>query len=105
MIKRYPSLGSRRSARTRLRIRQRSDRPRLSVFRSHKYLYAQIIDDRQGQTLAAAKGKSAKIVGQEIAHKARSCGVSAVVFDRGRYRFLGRVKLLAEAAREAGLQL
>lgn len=91
-----------------------AQRPRLSVFRSNKEIYAQIIDDVQGVTLSAAssvgidksgKNKSdiAKIVGQELASKAKAAGIESVIFDRGGYLYHGRVKALAEGAREGGL--
>ena len=94
-------------------------RPRLSVFRSSKQIYAQIIDDAKGQTLAAAssiekdvKGglttgadaAAAATVGKLIAERAKAAGVTQVVFDRGGYMYHGRVKALAEAAREGGLE-
>ncbi|WP_342642015.1 50S ribosomal protein L18 [Rhodoligotrophos ferricapiens] len=109
----------RRSARVRKALKARAyGRPRLSVFRSHKNIYAQIIDDEKGVTLAAAstleadvKGTlktggdigAASVVGKLIAERAKGAGVSAVVFDRGGYLYHGRVKALAEAAREGGL--
>ncbi len=110
---------NRRRARTRYRVRKLGGgRPRLSVFRSGKNIYAQVIDDGAGQTLAAAssleKDLRAKLktgadrdaaaeVGKLIATRAKDAGVTEVVFDRGAYRFHGRVKALADAAREAGL--
>jgi large subunit ribosomal protein L18 len=109
----------RRHARVRKRVSGTRERPRLCVFRSLSHIYAQVIDDVAGRTLAAAsdteagiktkaegKGKSeaARLVGAEVAKRAREKGVSAVVFDRGGYLFHGRVKALAEAAREAGLR-
>ncbi len=110
---------ARRTRRVRSAIRRKSkDRPRLSVFRSSKHIYAQILDDDQGRTLAAAssidkalKGKLAKgtdkaaatEVGKLIAERASAAGVKDVVFDRGGYLYHGRVKALAEAAREGGL--
>ncbi len=110
----------RRKQRVRTRLRKfSSGRPRLSVFRSSKHIYAQIIDDTAGHTLVAAssldKGlrdglktgadiEAAKAVGKLIAEKATAAGVTAVVFDRGAYIYHGRVKALADAAREAGLQ-
>lgn len=113
------TLFDRRRARNRYQLRVKSDgRPRLSVFRSNKNMYAQIIDDAQGHTLAAAstidkdlKGKlekgtdkaAAAEVGRLIAERARAAGVTEVVFDRGGYRYHGRVQALADAAREAGL--
>jgi len=112
-------LFGRRARRTRIKIRQRvKDRPRLSVFRSGRHIYAQVIDDREGKTCAAAstveKDVRAKLssgaskeaateVGKLIAERALAAGVSTVVFDRGAYRFHGRIKALAEAAREGGL--
>jgi len=94
-------------------------RPRLSVFRSLSEVYAQVIDDERGQTLAAAstldrglvaklkglnKSQQAKEVGKLLAERARAKGVAAVVFDRGGYRYQGRVRALADGAREAGLE-
>ena len=106
----------RRSERTRIRLRKLANgRPRLSVFRSAKNIYAQVIDDANGVTLAAAstlegdakeKGAdrdAAARVGALVAQRAIEKGVKDVVFDRGSYLFHGRVKALADAAREAGL--
>jgi len=93
-----------------------SEQPRLSVFRSNKEIYAQVIDDIEGKTLVsassyknkAAQGKSkseaAQIVGKELAEKATKAGVDKVVFDRNGYQYHGRVKSLAEGAREGGLK-
>jgi large subunit ribosomal protein L18 len=108
---------------TRLRIHERirrrvqgsSERPRLAVFRSLKHIYAQVIDDSKGHTLVSAssaekKGSSggnvagAKSIGKLVAERARDKGIKAVVFDRGGYLYHGRVRALAEAAREAGLE-
>ena len=113
------ALFARRQRRTRYALRQAAGgRPRLSVFRSGKHIYAQVIDDRKGATLAAAssldqdvKGKiktggdkSAAIeVGKLIAQRALAAGVKEVVFDRGGYMYHGRVAALANAAREGGL--
>ncbi len=109
----------RRRRRTRSALRKSShDRPRLSVFRSSKHIYAQVIDDEAGRTLAAAssldkslRGElktgadrgAAEQVGRLLAERAKSAGVEAVVFDRGGYRYHGRVKALADAARAVGL--
>ena len=102
----------RRQQRTRTRLRKLANgRARLSVFRSDKNIYAQVIDDQQGVTIAAAsslggKGSTtdaAAEVGRRIAEAALAKGVKDVVFDRGRYVYHGRVKALADAAREAGL--
>ncbi len=112
-------LFKRRTRRTRHALLSKTKRPRLSVFRSSKHIYAQIIDDANGRTLAAAssmdkdlKGKlktgadrdAAAEVGKLVAARAKASGVEKVVFDRGGYLFHGRVKALADAAREAGLQ-
>ena len=106
----------RRTFRTRRNIQTQVDngRMRLSVFRSAKYIYAQVIDDRTGRTIAEANSKSlapkgdkteqATEVGKTVAERAKEAGVTRVVFDRGPYRYHGRVKALAEAAREGGLE-
>lgn len=101
-----------------LRIRSKisgsPERPRLNVFRSNKGIYAQVIDDISGKTLAAASSKSlsnfqgnktqqAAAVGKLVAEKAKTAGVATVVFDRGGYLYHGRVKALADGAREGGL--
>lgn len=78
-------------------------RPRLSVFRSSKFIYAQVIDDAKGVTLASARGKSAATVGEAVAKSALKAKVSQVVFDRGSYKYHGQVRQLADAARAAGL--
>ncbi|MGD2059827.1 MAG: 50S ribosomal protein L18 [Acidimicrobiia bacterium] len=114
--------GSRKDARHRRRIRGRkhlngtSERPRLSIYRSNKYIYAQVIDDHEGKTLAAASSQEADLrkerlnvetaakVGTLVADRAREAGVTAVVFDRSGYKYHGRLKALADAAREAGLE-
>ncbi len=104
-------------ARLRKRLAGTSQRPRLSVFRSLRHTYAQIVDDRSGRTLAAASSQEknssagsggnvagAKQIGQLIAERARQAGVTQVVFDRGGYQYHGRIQALAEAAREGGLK-
>lgn len=112
-------LRTRRRERLRYQLRQKSaGRPRLSVFRSGKNIYAQVIDDAQGRTLAAASSldkdlraglktgadkNAAAAVGKLVAQRAMLAGVTLVVFDRGAYLYHGRVKALAEAAREGGL--
>jgi large subunit ribosomal protein L18 len=112
------NLFDRRKTRTRYKIRTNAlGRPRLSVFRSGRHIYAQIIDDRAGQTVAAAstnekEGKAPKTwnleaavtVGKKIAERAIAKGVKQVVFDRGGYIYHGRIKALADAAREGGLE-
>lgn len=92
-----------RKLRVRSKIKRLGSRPRLSVFRSNKLIYAQIIDDTKGVTLAAAKGKDPNSVGEEVAKKALSKKIKDVVFDKGEYRYHGRVKALAEGARKGGL--
>ena len=105
----------RRRARVRGALRQGGGaRPRLSVHRTGQHIYAQVIDDRAGRTLAAASTlgadssganvDAARKVGSEVAKAAKKAGVSQVVFDRGGFLFHGRVKALAEAAREGGLE-
>jgi len=116
----YMTATERRTARNRRAIKiGGGGRPRLSVFRSSKHIYAQVIDDQKGGTLVAASsmektlreaGKSganvdaAKAVGKLVAQRAVEKGVTSVVFDRGRYLYHGRVKALGDAAREAGLK-
>jgi large subunit ribosomal protein L18 len=102
--------------RIRERVRGSADQPRLAVFRSINHIYAQVIDDKAGHTLAAASsadksGKTnggniagAKEVGRRVAERAKEKGITKVVFDRGGYLYHGRVKALADAAREAGLE-
>jgi large subunit ribosomal protein L18 len=108
----------RRHARVRRHVRGTPDRPRLCVFRSSKHIHTQIIDDVQGNTLVAAstldaevqgrlggldKSAQAAVVGEVIARRALDAGIERVVFDRGGYKYHGRVKSLADAARKAGL--
>jgi large subunit ribosomal protein L18 len=119
---RVTTLGSRGAARQkrhdriRLRVEGTGSRPRLAVFRSNIHIYAQVIDDGTGKTLAAAstvekelrgstqtKTEEAAVVGRLIAERAKTAGVERVVFDRAGFRYHGRIKSLAEAAREAGL--
>ncbi|MCK9487607.1 MAG: 50S ribosomal protein L18 [Dehalococcoidia bacterium] len=107
---------TRRHGRVRRKVAGTPERPRLAVFRSNQHIYAQVIDDRAGRTLVAAsdmeadlrgveetKSARARKVGALLAQRARAAGVESVVFDRGGFRFAGRVKELAEAAREEGL--
>lgn len=108
-----------RHLRVRRRVQGTAARPRLSVFRSLKHIYAQLVDDETGRTLVAASSVSpelratlksggdaaaAKRVGELLGQKARTAGIERVVFDRGGYQYHGRVKALAEAARAGGLQ-
>ena len=106
----------RRHARVRKNVHGSSDRPRLAVFRSNRYIYAQIIDDDAGRTLATASSQEKKLrkktlsidtaaeVGKLVASRANDAGVETVVFDRGGFPYHGRVKALADAAREGGLK-
>ncbi len=114
------SRAARRTVRIRRRLKRTAyGRPRLSVFRSSKHIYAQVIDDTKGVTLASASTKekeviadkktganidAAKLVGKRIAERASAKGVKEVQFDRGEYLYHGRVKALADAAREGGLK-
>ena len=111
------ALFKKRQSRTRHRLTTHGTRPRLTVFRSGKHIYAQVIDDTKAVTVAAAstnekdakEGKSWNIeaashVGKKIADRAKAAGVTQVMFDRGGYIYHGRIKALADAAREAGLE-
>jgi len=106
-----------RHARLRKKLSGDSERPRLCVFRSLRHIYAQVIDDTVGNTLAAASSKeaispgeetsktgTAAAVGKLVAERAKAAGVTTVVFDRGGYKYHGRVKALADATREAGIK-
>src|SRR6266540_2384417 len=110
---------ARRHIRVRKNLAGTADRPRLNVFRSVSAIYAQVIDDQSGRTLVSAstvdhelrervkglkKAEQAKMIGQAVAERAKSKGIQSVVFDRGGYRYIGRVKALADGAREGGLQ-
>jgi large subunit ribosomal protein L18 len=110
----------RRRRHVRKKVVGTNERPRLTVFRSSKHIYAQLIDDLTGRTLASASSmvekaeraavgyggnvKAAKVVGQKLAEAAKAAGISKVAFDRGHYKYHGRVKALADGAREGGLQ-
>jgi large subunit ribosomal protein L18 len=106
----------RRHVRVRKAVIGTSERPRLAVFRSNRYLYAQVIDDKTGRTLAAASSQEASLrsktlsvetateIGKLVAERAKSAGVGAVVFDRGGFTYHGRIKALADAARASGLE-
>jgi len=107
---------ARRHNRVRKAVRGTTDRPRLAVYRSNRYIYAQVIDDLEGRTVAAASSQEADLrserlnvataakVGSLVADRAKEAGITSVVFDRGGYRYHGRLKALADAAREAGLE-
>lgn len=106
----------RRHSRVRRKISGTAQRPRLTVFRSNRYIYAQVVDDLEGRTLAAASSQESDLrgsplnvdtaakVGSLLGERAKEAGVSSVVFDRAGYKFHGRVKALADAARQAGLE-
>jgi large subunit ribosomal protein L18 len=109
----------RRHTRVRTRITGTQERPRLNVYRSLSDIYVQVIDDGEGKTIVAAssidrdlrdqltgmnKTEQARKVGQELAERARALGIQKVIFDRGGYRYIGRVKALADGAREGGLE-
>jgi large subunit ribosomal protein L18 len=110
---------ARRHTRVRKSLSGTSERPRLNVFRSLSGIYAQVIDDQTGRTLVSAssvdrdlreklkgmkKSEQAKMIGQTVAERAKDKGIQSVVFDRGGYRYIGRIKALADGAREGGLQ-
>jgi large subunit ribosomal protein L18 len=111
------ALRRKRHARIRLRLNGSTERPRLSVFRSTRFIYAQVIDDSTGRTLASASSReagmgegagkldAARAVGKALAERARAAGVTVVVLDRSGYQYHGRVRSLAEGAREGGLDL
>lgn len=94
----------RRRKRIRAKVSGTAEKPRLSVFKSNTAIYAQIIDDVSGKTVVAASGKDAGKVGASVGKLASEKGINAVVFDRGGYIYTGKVKTLADAAREAGLK-
>jgi large subunit ribosomal protein L18 len=109
----------RRHGRVRKNLAGTAQRPRLAVFRSVTEIYAQVVDDGQGHTLVSAssidkelrekvkglkKSEQAKLVGQAVAERAKGKGITSVVFDRGGFKYIGRVKALADGAREGGLQ-
>jgi len=113
-IKHKRQVRARRRTGIRKRVYGTPERPRLSVFRSLKHTYAQVIDDQSGRTLAAASTAAAEVdkggniaaasaVGKQIAEAAKAAGITTVRFDRNGYKYHGRVKALAEAAREGGL--
>lgn len=114
---RNPRTGAERRYKRHLRVRNRitgdAERPRLVVFRSLKHIYAQLVDDSTGRTIATVsdlnieegkKGERAAEVGKKIAERAKSAGISRVVFDRAGYRYHGRIKAVADGAREGGLE-
>ncbi|OGQ83986.1 MAG: 50S ribosomal protein L18 [Deltaproteobacteria bacterium RIFOXYA12_FULL_58_15] len=119
LVKKGASGRARRKVRIRKKVNGTAVRPRLNVFRSAKHIYAQVIDDDSGKTLASAstvakgvreglsgkKTERASLVGAAIAERCKALGIETVVFDRNGYKYHGRVKAVAEAAREAGLKV
>lgn len=111
-LQKNQAIFARRKARIRAKVSGTVERPRLAVFKSHQYIYAQLIDDTKGHTIAAAdtrshKGKPverAKALGLEIAKKAKAAKIGKVVFDRGGFLYAGKIKMVADAAREGGLE-
>ncbi|MBI2036611.1 50S ribosomal protein L18 [Candidatus Microgenomates bacterium] len=106
MDRKYLLSKKRRQNRVRAKIRAQSDRIRLSVFRSNRYIYGQLIDDARGETLASVNkkdGVEAKTLGLLLATRALKKKITKVVFDRGRYAYHGKVKAFAQGAREGGL--
>ncbi len=110
---RFTSL-KRRHRRVRKKVVGTSERPRLAVYRSNRHIYAQLIDDFAGRTLAAASTSAgakgdptarAKAVGKDLADKAKAAGITQVTFDRGGFKYHGRVQAVADGAREGGLEL
>lgn len=96
-------MDKKRAIAVRAKIKSETVRPRLSVFRSNKFIYASLIDVATGKTVGGVSGKKPEEVGQKIAELGVKLGLKEVVFDRGRYRYHGQVKILAEAARKGGL--
>jgi large subunit ribosomal protein L18 len=94
---------ARRHKRIRATISGTDERPRVSVFRSNKFIYAQIINDEKGHTLVQAQAVDAKTAGTDLAKKAKAAKITKVVFDRGGYLYTGKIKALADALREGGL--
>lgn len=95
---------TRRHNRIRAKVHGTPERPRLCVYKSNRYLEAQVIDDTKGRTLVAGKMDDPQKLGKDVATRAKAAGITKVVFDRGGFRYTGRVAALAQAAREAGLE-
>lgn len=120
MLKKYSRLRDRRRAKTRAKIRGTNERPRLSVFRSNRHLFAQLVDDGRGLTLVSASDQDAELkkdkkqktktkiayqVGLSLAKKAKKAKISKAVFDRSGYKYHGRIKALAEGVRKEGIKI
>lgn len=103
--KTFNKIKERRKKRARAGIFGTAEKPRFSVFRSNRYVYAQLIDDEKRNTLASAFGRNPEEVGERMAKKAAEKGIKKSVFDRGSYKYHGRVKKIAESARKTGLNI
>lgn len=112
-IQKKAQVFARRKARIRAKINGTAERPRLAIFKSHQYLYAQVIDDAAGRTLVSSDSRKvtgktplerAKAVGLDIAKKAKAAKIAKVVFDRGGFLYAGKIQAVADAAREGGLE-
>lgn len=113
ILQKKDKMFARRKARIRAKIHGTAERPRLSIFKSHKYIYAQIINDDKGHTLVSSDSRKSKAkkpiekaeeVGVEIAKKAKDAKITKVVFDRSGYIYTGKIKTVADAARKGGLE-
>ncbi|MEK7115038.1 MAG: 50S ribosomal protein L18 [Patescibacteria group bacterium] len=104
-IKKQNQIRERRKNRNRAKVFGTQEKPRLSVFRSNKFIYAQLINDEKGHTMASAASKKAQEAGKILAEKAMKEGIEAAVFNRGSYKFHGRVKALAEEVKKGGIKL
>ena len=113
ILQKKQQIFARRKARVRAKIHGTAERPRLAIFKSHRYIYGQVINDDKGATLVAADSRKAtgktpvdraKALGVEIAKKAKAAKITKVVFDRGGYLYAGKIKMVADAAREGGLE-
>jgi large subunit ribosomal protein L18 len=95
---------TRRHARIRAKVKGTAERPRLAVYRSNRYLEAQVIDDTLGKTIVSGKMDDAVKLGEDIAKRAKAAGIAKVVFDRGGFQYTGQIAKMAEAARKGGLE-
>lgn len=104
-LKKQNQIRDRRKNRNRAKISGTSEKPRLSVFRSNKFIYAQLIDDEKGHTLVSAASKKGEEAGKVLAERASKAGIKTAVFNRGFYKFHGKVKALAEEVKKSGIKL
>ena len=104
-LKKQNQIRDRRKNRNRAKISGTSEKPRLSVFRSNKFIYAQLIDDEKRHTLVAAASKKGEEAGKVLAERASKAGIKTAVFNRGFYKFHGKVKALAEEVKKSGIKL